>query len=670
MTKILGFEKKVFINAVIRSFGKLNPATLWRNPAMLLTEAGALLATYDAMFSFKDIHHFNLSIALWLWFTVLFANFAESIAEGKNKSQADFLKLSRKGLMATRLDAKGSESVIAATELRKGDIVIVRCGEIVPGDGKVIAGVASVDESLVTGEVVPVIKASGTDQDSVIAATKVISDEIKVEITFDPGNNFLDKMIALIEGLKRRKTPNEIALTILLSGLSFIFLFMLFCFEIFGFYYNLTFPITLMIAFLVCLIPTTISGLLGAVGIAGINRLMQKNVLAMTSQAIEVAGDINTIIFDKTGTITTGDRRAVDLFPVSHDLEKEFFRACFITSVKDETVEGRSIFDFAPVRNLNLSEEEIGSYEFIPFSAQIRMSGAKGKDQSYWKGAVDAIEKFVGAALPKHLNDQVIKISMHGGSPLLVCNSKQVLGVIYLKDTVKEGLAEKFSGFRRMGIKTIMITGDNEISARAIAKEVNLDHFFAEATPESKLDYISLLQDKGDTIAMTGDGVNDAPALAQADLGIAMSSGTQAAKEAANMIDLDSKPTKLFEVIEIGKQLLMTRGALTTFSIANDVAKYFAIIPAILTPFFPFFKTMNVMHLTSSQSAILSAVIYNALIIILLIPFAFKGAKFSITHIAKVLQKNLLIYGVGGIITPFIGIKVIDMLLVFLNFVR
>lgn len=661
------FTASFLFHAVVQSFKKLNPASLWRNPVMLITEIGALVSTFEALFLYDTVHPFVLHVSAWLWFTVLFANFAEAIAESRNRAQADALKSTRVETMATLIGKEGALTKVNAKTLKKGDLVLVKAGETVPGDGEVIEGMASVDEAAVTGESEPVIRASGTDQNTVTGGTKVISDEIKVKITANAGKTFLDKMIHLIEGAKRKKTPNEIALTILLSGLTFIFLIMVLSLELFGYYYELQISIATQIALLICLIPTTIAGLLSSVGIAGINRLMKQNVLAMSGSAVEAAGDIDTILLDKTGTITLGNRRAYELIPAKKELEEEFIRASLLTSLLDETTEGRSVVEFIRLHHPHHTELQSPKMDFVPFSASTRMSGVDVLEEKYRKGSKDAIQKFASATLTPELEEMIIKVSKQGGTPLVVASQKQVLGIICLKDTIKPGLLEHFDRFRRMGIKTIMMTGDNAIVAETIAKEVGVDGFLAEVTPKEKVHHVALFQKKGQLVAMTGDGVNDAPALAQADVGVAMNSGTQAAKEAANMIDLDSHPTKLFEIIEIGKQMLMTRGALTTFSIANDVAKYFVIIPAMLIPYFPFFETFNLMKLATPQSAILSAVIFNAFIIIALIPLALKGVRLITRSASQLLNRNLLLYGVGGVVLPFFGIKLIDMILVALN---
>jgi K+-transporting ATPase ATPase B chain len=663
----LVFTPRIILSALLDACIKLNPFKLWQNPVMFITEIGALLTTWEAFFRFNQLHTFTLHVSIWLWITVLFGNFSEAIAEKRSKAQADALKAAKVDTMANKLDKKGHIHTINAKELLKGDIVIVREGEIIPGDGEIIQGLASINESAVTGESEPVIRASGTDQNTVTAGTKVLSDEIHVKITSNPGESFLDRMIGLIENAKRKKTPNEIALNILLSGLTLIFLFMVVSLEIFGFYYQLELSIVMQVALLICLIPTTIGGLLSAIGIAGINRLMQRKVLATSGQAVEAAGDVDTILIDKTGTITSGNRHAYQLIATKEASEKEFLKACFLSSILDETTEGRSIIDFLKRKHSSLVKSVPKELTFIPFSAKTRMSGASlGKD-IYRKGAKDAIERFVKKNLPDDLKKAVKKISEEGGTPLVVSNHQEILGLIFLKDTIKKGLVEQFNKFRQMGIKTIMITGDNAVTAAAIAKEVGVDDFLADVSPEEKLKYLISLQKKGEMVAMTGDGVNDAPALAQANIGVAMHAGTQAAKEAANMVDLDSNPTKLFEIIEIGKQMLMTRGALTTFSVLNDLAKYFAIIPAMLIPYFPFFQNLNIMRLATSQSAVLSAVIFNALIIVCLLPLAFKGVKLVSKSMTYILNKNLAIYGLGGVIFPFVAIKLIDMILVSLN---
>jgi len=650
-------------NSIKETLIKLSPHRLIKNPVIFITEIGATLATIELFFIGHDFFRFTCWVAAWLWITVLFANFSEAIAESRNKSQADSLRKTRTKTSANKLNSNNEIQIVDCESLAKGDIVLVKAGETVPADGEVIEGAASIDESSITGESEPVIRASGTDQNTVNAGTQVLSDQIKVVITSNPGETFLDQMIGLIESAKRKKTPNEIALTILLSALTFIFILVLIALKVFTIYLHLKLSFTILIAFLVCLIPTTIAGLLSAIGIAGINRLTRRNVLSMSGQAVEAAGDIDVVLLDKTGTITYGNRRAHSLIPEEGVSNEELARACFLSSIKDETTEGRSIIELIEKEYPSILKEKVPILTFIPFSAKERMSGVDFTDGSYRKGAKGAIEKYLDKPFSSKMQDSLNEISQQGGTPLVITSKEKVLGIIFLKDVIKPGLAEQFHQFRMMGLKTIMMTGDNKVTAATIAKEVGVDDFIAEVSPEEKLRHVKKLQEEGTMVAMTGDGVNDAPALAQADVGIAMNAGSQAAKEAGNMIDLDSHPTKLFEIIEIGKQMLMTRGALTTFSIANDVAKYFAIIPAILMPFFPFIAPLNVMHLSSPQSAILSAVIFNALIIVLLIPLAFKGVKVIPQSASKTLRKNLALYGLGGIFVPFIGIKVIDLIL-------
>ena len=668
------FDPAIIIPAIGESFKKLNPITMLKNPVMFVTEVGAVI-TSVLLFSGNQGAPFGflLQITLWLWFTVLFANFAEAMAEGRGKAQADTLRKARTQTFANRIKGGATEQVTSEA-LRKGDIVIVNAGELIPGDGEIIEGAATVDESAITGESAPVVREAGGDRSAVTGGTRVLSDQVKIRITSNPGETFLDRMIGLVEGAKRQKTPNEIALTILLSALTIIFLIVLISLKAYGVYSSVDFSITVLVALLVCLIPTTIGGLLSAIGIAGIDRLVQKNVLAMSGRAVEAAGDVDVLLLDKTGTITLGNRQAAEFIPAAGVTVKELAEAAQISSLADETPEGRSIVVFAKqkfgLRGVEL--HEMPHAVFVPFTAQTRMSGVDIDGVSYRKGSQDAIRKYLdrnclGRDLPKDVEEIVERISKAGGTPLIVATQNKALGVIYLKDIVKGGLAERFARFRAMGIRTVMITGDNWKTAAAIAAEAGVDDFLAEATPEDKLALIRKEQEAGHLVAMTGDGTNDAPALAQADVGVAMNTGTQAAKEAGNMVDLDSNPTKLIEVVEIGKQLLITRGALTTFSIANDVAKYFAIIPAMLLGTFPQIAPLNIMNLASPTSAILSAVIFNAIIIILLIPLALKGVKFRPLGAAAILQRNLLIYGVGGVIVPFIGIKAIDMLIALLH---
>ena len=664
------FDPAIIVPAIGESFKKLNPCYMVGNPVMFVTEVGAAITTVLLFTGGQGTSFgFLLQITLWLWFTVLFANFAEAMAEGRGKAQADTLRKARTETKANRLDTNGKLEEIPSSALRKGDTVVVKAGEFIPGDGEIIEGAATVDESAITGESAPVVRESGGDRSAVTGGTRVLSDVIKIRITANAGETFLDRMIGLVEGAKRQKTPNEIALTILLSALTIIFLIVLMSMKAFGIYQNVDFPIPVLVALLVCLIPTTIGGLLSAIGIAGIDRLVQKNVLAMSGRAVEAAGDVDVLLLDKTGTITLGNRQATDFFPAPGVTKEALAEAAQLSSLADETPEGRSIVVLAKEK-FGLRGRELHDLphaEFVPFTAQTRMSGVNIDGTQYRKGAAHAVMTFAGGELPPAVQADVDRISGLGGTPLVVAASDKVLGTIYLKDIVKGGLADRFERFRAMGIRTIMITGDNPRTAAAIAREAGVDDFLAEATPEQKLALIRKEQEGGHLVAMTGDGTNDAPALAQADVGVAMNTGTQAAKEAGNMVDLDSNPTKLIEVVEIGKQLLITRGALTTFSIANDVAKYFAIIPAMLLVSFPQIAPLNVMHLTSPQSAILSAVIFNAIIIILLIPLALRGVKFRPLGAAKILQRNLLIYGVGGVIVPFIGIKAIDMAVVALH---
>jgi len=657
------FDPAIIVPAIGESFKKLNPRHMVGNPVMFVTEVGAAITTVLLFTGGQGASFgFLLQITLWLWFTVLFANFAEAMAEGRGKAQADTLRKARTETKANRLRADGKPDEIASSALRKGDTVVVKAGEFIPGDGEIIEGAATVDESAITGESAPVVRESGGDRSAVTGGTRVLSDVIKIRITANPGETFLDRMIGLVEGAKRQKTPNEIALTILLSALTIIFLIVLISMKAFGIYQNVDFSITVLVALLVCLIPTTIGGLLSAIGIAGIDRLVQKNVLAMSGRAVEAAGDVDVLLLDKTGTITLGNRQATDFFPAPGVTKEALAEAAQLSSLADETPEGRSIVVLAKEK-FDLRGRELHELQhatFVPFTAQTRMSGVDIEGTRYRKGAADAVKNFTGRDLPSPVQADVDRISGLGGTPLVVAATDKVLGTIYLKDIVKGGLADRFERFRAMGIRTIMITGDNPRTAAAIAKEAGVDDFLAEATPEQKLALIRKEQEAGHLVAMTGDGTNDAPALAQADVGVAMNTGTQAAKEAGNMVDLDSNPTKLIEVVEIGKQLLITRGALTTFSIANDVAKYFAIIPAMLIVKFPQIAPLNIMNL-GPQSAILSAVIFNAIIIILLIPLALRGVKFRPLGAAKILQRNLLIYGVGGVVVPFIGIKAIDM---------
>ena len=662
------FDWNIAGPAVVDSFKKLDPRLMVKNPVMFVTMAGAAVTTVDIFTATTD-RGFIAQIALWLWFTVLFANFAEAMAEGRGKAQAQALRKTRVLTKTRRLGKNGVEE-ISATELRKDDIVVVRAGEVIPADGDVIEGAASVDESAITGESAPVIRESGGDRSAVTGGTRVLSDEIKIRISVNPGEGFLDRMISLVEGAQRQKTPNEIALTILLAALTVIFLLVCVTLKPFGIYSAANFSVPVLVALLVCLIPTTIGGLLSAIGIAGMDRLLQRNVLAMSGRAVEASGDVDVLLLDKTGTITLGNRQATEFIPAPGVTEQEIADAAQLSSLADETPEGRSVVVLA--KKFGISERQIhemSGANFIKFTAQTRMSGVDVDGVQYRKGATDAIRSFVSAPMPAPVERAVENISRSGGTPLVVATREKVLGVIHLKDVVKGGIKERFAQLRKMGIKTIMITGDNQLTAAAIAAEAGVDDFLAEAKPEDKLALIRREQTDGRMVAMIGDGTNDAPALAQADVGVAMNTGTQAAKEAGNMIDLDSNPTKLLEVIEIGKQLLITRGSLTTFSIANDVAKYFAIIPAMLMVTFPAISPLNVMRLHNPDSAILSAVIFNALIIIALIPLALRGVAFKPIGSLAILQRNLLIYGFGGVVIPFVGIKVIDVIITGLKLV-
>jgi K+-transporting ATPase ATPase B chain len=650
--------------AAADSVRKLNPVHLLTNPVIFVTEIGASLTTIGLLLrSPGEPTGFGLQIAIWLWFTVLFANFAEAMAEGRGKAQADELRKTRTRTAAHLLKSDGSIVEIPAEKLTQGDLVIVAAGEIIPADGEIIEGAATVDESAITGESAPVIREAGGDRSAVTGGTRVLSDRIKVRVTADPGRSFLDRMIGLVEGAKRQRTPNEIALTILLSALTIIFLFVVMAMAPFGAYSGVKLTFTVLVALLVCLIPTTIGGLLNAIGIAGIDRMVQKNVLAMSGRAVEAAGDVDVLLLDKTGTITLGDRQASAFIPAPGVTMEEMAGAAQLASFADETPEGRSIVVLAKQHGLRgRSVADLPGAVFITFSAQTRMSGVDLEGRHVRKGAPTAIRTFIGREIPRAVGDTVDHIAFQGGTPLLVAENDRVLGTIHLKDIVKGGLSDRFERFRAMGIKTVMITGDNPLTAAAIAREAGVDDFVAEAKPEDKLALIRREQAAGHLVAMTGDGTNDAPALAQADVGVAMNTGTQAAKEAGNMVDLDSNPTKLIEVVEIGKQMLVTRGALTTFSIANDVAKYFAIIPAMLVGVFPVIAPLNIMGLVSPASAVLSAVIFNALIIVALIPLALRGVRFRPMGAGALLRRNLLIYGLGGLVAPFPGIKLIDVI--------
>lgn len=669
------FDTAILRRALVDALIKLNPRAMMRNPVMFVVEIGSALTTVLLLidiFTGRGHIGFNLQITLWLWFTVLFANFAEAVAEGRGKAQADALRQAKSETTAYRI-VKDTVQEIPSSQLRLNDVVRVSAGHMIPGDGEVIEGVASVDESAITGESAPVIREAGGDRSAVTGGTRVLSDSILVRITSNPGETFLDRMIALVEGAERKKTPNEIALNILLAGLTIIFLLAVVSLQPFAVYSAAPQTIFVLVSLLVCLIPTTIGGLLSAIGIAGMDRLVQHNVLAMSGRAVEAAGDVNTLLLDKTGTITLGNREATEFIPAPGVSEEQLADASQLSSLADETPEGRSIVVLAKNRyNLRGREFSHLNAEFVPFSATTRMSGIEIDGRSVRKGAVDAISRYLeehGTQLPSEVRQKVEVVAKSGGTPLVVAENGRALGVIHLKDVVKGGMRERFEQLRTMGIRTIMITGDNPLTAAAIAREAGVDDFLAEAKPKDKMDLIKREQGEGKLVAMTGDGTNDAPALAQADVGVAMNSGTQAAKEAGNMVDLDSNPTKLIEIVAIGKQLLMTRGALTTFSISNDVAKYFAIVPAMFAGVFPVLNALNIMHLRTPESAILSAVIFNALIIVALIPLALRGVSYKPMSAAAMLRRNLIVYGVGGIIVPFIGIKLIDYAIVALHLV-
>jgi K+-transporting ATPase ATPase B chain len=684
------FDPAIIRQAIGPSLAKLDPRVQLKNPVMFVVEVGSVMTTIIFIVGFFDgasqkDQFFVGFTSLWLWFTVVFANFAEAMAEGRGKAQADALRRTKTETMAKLItsDTPGTEQVptreLPAPQLKKGDVVLVVAGELIPGDGEIIEGIASVDESAITGESAPVIRESGGDRSAVTGGTRVLSDWIKVQITSNPGESFLDRMISLVEGANRQKTPNEIALNILIAGLTIVFLLVIIALQPYAIYSGAPQSITILVALLVCLIPTTIGGLLSAIGIAGMDRLVQRNVLAMSGRAVEAAGDVDVLLLDKTGTITLGNRQAAEFIPLPGINPRDLADAAQLSSLADETPEGRSIVVLAKEKyGLRGREVADNQVEFIPFTAQTRMSGVNFDGTEIRKGAADAVVKYVrakGGNIPGQLEEIVSSIAKSGGTPLVVARDTQALGVIYLKDIVKGGMRERFDELRKMGIRTVMITGDNPLTAAAIAEEAGVDDFLAEATPETKMKLIKQQQAGGKLVAMTGDGTNDAPALAQSDVGVAMNSGTTAAKEAGNMVDLDSNPTKLIEIVEVGKQLLMTRGALTTFSISNDVAKYFAIIPAMFAigsvvaqpktqqDYLNYLGPLNIMGLTSPYTAILSAVIFNALIIILLVPLALRGIKYRPLGAASILRRNLLIYGVGGIIAPFIGIKLIDIIL-------
>ncbi len=667
------FDRAILGRAILDSFKKLDPRWQARNPVMFVVEVGSVVTS---AFFIRDLatHQghagFDFAIAIWLWFTVIFANFAEAVAEGRGKAQADYLRRTKSETIAKKVDAHGKITKVPSSALRKGDLVQVDAGDLIPADGDVVKGAASVDESAITGESAPVVRESGGDRSAVTGGTRVLSDQIVVRVSANPGESFLDRMIALVEGAQRQKTPNEIALSILLAGLTIIFLIAVATLAPFSIYAGYKQTLTVLIALLVCLIPTTIGGLLSAIGIAGIDRVMQRNVLAMSGRAVEAAGDVDTLLLDKTGTITLGNRQAVEIITAAGVDSKDAATMAYLSSFADETPEGRSIVALAERGGVSADASRAPAGSFVPFSAYTRMSGVDTEGLHIRKGAPDAILAWVGeqgGTAATELSSDVERIARSGGTPLLLARDKVVLGAIHLKDILKPNMSVRFERLRAMGIRTVMITGDNPLTAAAIAKESGVDDFLAEATPETKMDLIKREQAAGRLVAMTGDGTNDAPALAQADVGVAMNSGTQAAKEAANMVDLDSDPTKLIEMVEIGKQLLMTRGALTTFSIANDVAKYFAILPAMFATAYPVMNALNIMRLATPQSAILSAVIFNALIIVALIPLALRGVRYAPRGASAVLRDNVLIYGVGGIVAPFIGIKAIDLLLTALH---
>ncbi|MDH6352711.1 MULTISPECIES: potassium-transporting ATPase subunit KdpB [Brevibacillus] len=676
-TRTVAFPKDLYQRAFVEALKKLDPRVMIKNPVMFVVEVGfvvtLLLTILPDLFGGASDRGYNGIVSLILFVTILFANFAEALAEGRGKAQAESLKKTKQDTKARKLAKDGSIQMVSSTELRKGDLVIVEAGELIPSDGEIVEGVASVDESAITGESAPVIKEAGGDFSSVTGGTRVVSDRIRVRVTTDPGESFLDRMISLVEGAKRQKTPNEIALNTLLVSLTLIFLIVCTTLQPIASYVNAAIPIATLVALLVCLIPTTIGGLLSAIGIAGMDRVTQFNVIAMSGKAVEASGDINTIILDKTGTITHGNRMAAEFVPVGNSKADALNRAAAQSSILDETPEGRSIVELAKKQGLAASELELPGAEGVEFRAETRMSGTNlANGTQIRKGAVDAIKTYVkelGGRIPADLDEKANRIATAGGTPLAVVEGNVILGLIYLKDTVKPGMRERFEELRRMGIRTVMCTGDNPLTAATIAREAGVDDFVAEAKPEDKIALIRKEQAAGKLVAMTGDGTNDAPALAQADVGLAMNSGTVAAKEAANMVDLDSDPTKIIEVVAIGKQLLMTRGALTTFSIANDVAKYFAIIPAMFMLAIPQMSALNIMGLATPQSAILSALIFNAIIIPILIPLAMKGVKYSPMSATKLLSRNLVIYGLGGILVPFVGIKLIDLVLVGLNLV-
>ena len=673
--KVSLWNPQILSQASVDSFRKLDPRLMMKNPVMFVVEVGSVVTT--GLLITDALHHqpfgFNLQITLWLWFTVLFANFAEAVAEGRGKAQAATLRKAKGETIAYRYRKDGSLEAVSSSHLRAGDVIRIEAGQYIAGDGEVIEGIASVDESAITGESAPVIREAGGDRSAVTGGTRVLSDWITVRITSNPGETFLDRMIALVEGAQRQKTPNEIALSILLAGLTIIFVLAVATLQPFAIYSHAPQSMFVLASLLVCLIPTTIGALLSAIGIAGMDRLVQYNVLAMSGRAVEAAGDVNTLLLDKTGTITLGNRQATEFYPAPGISTERLADAAQLSSLSDETPEGRSIVVLAKEK-YNIRGRDLTGMQaiFVPFTAQTRMSGVDLPGSMIRKGSADAIARFLEsqkASLAREVRNRVEEIARLGGTPLVVAENSTALGVVYLKDIVKGGLKDRLSRLRAMGIRSIMITGDNPLTAAVIAREAGVDDFLAEARPKDKMDLIRREQAKGKLVAMTGDGTNDAPALAQADVGVAMNTGTQAAKEAGNMVDLDSNPTKLIEIVEIGKQLLITRGALTTFSIANDLAKYFAIIPAMFAGVFPVLNALNVMHLATPHSAILSAVIFNAVVIIALIPLALHGVQYKPMSAQALLRRNLLVYGLGGVVVPFIGIKLIDLAITGLHLV-
>ncbi len=657
---------EIFLS-IYRGIQKLNPFTLYRNPTIFITEIGAILTGLQFFFFETELGYFSLHVSLWLWSTVIVANVAEAFAEIRSEEKTALLRKARSATLANLYDQDGNLNVVGHQELKKGDLILIRKEETIPADGEIISGQAAIDESTVTGETHPMIRRAMSQARYVTAGTKVISDEIVVKVTANPGEGFIDKMIAFVESTQRKKTINELALTILLSSMCAIFLVTVVTFQFFGIYYKVHLDITMQIAMLACMVPTTIGGLSNAITIAGINRLMKKNVIAKNGQAIEAAGDVDLILLDKTGTITYGNRAAVEMIKAFDVSEEEFARGCYLTSFADETKEGRSVFELVRSRFPLLCQRPRVKYDFFPFSVQTRHSGIDIGEEKFRKGALDAIEQFLEKSVSADLQRAVRIIAEEGDTPLVVADQKRVLGIITLKDKIKPGLSKQFEDFKLLGVKTVMITGDNPLTASVVAKEVHADHFLASADPEQKLHYLREQQLEGHIVAMTGDGLNDVPALAQADLGVAMNEGVQAAKEAANMIDLDSHPSKLFDIIEIGKQMLMTRGALTAWSFGNDLAKYFVLLPALLIPVFPVFERLNFLNLSSPKNTILSTVVFNTLGLMMLVPLSFTGVKLIPSKLDAILKKHLLIYGVGGIILPFIGIKLIDLLILWIN---